>query len=113
MKKLLYFLAVIFCVLCSTTITAQVKIANRSSFQFIKNNKLQFSTESYSNYLALHQFIPPKIVDYTAVYTFSLKNETPKGAIFCRMENTCREKFNIWIKIHAGDGEASKVILKE
>jgi len=45
-------------------------------------------------------FLPEK-----SSYVFSLKQNTPKGAVFCRMENLSREKLKIWIKIRAGSGD--------
>jgi len=29
-------------------------------------------------------------------------NQTPPGAIFCRMENSLHQRFNIWIRIRTG-----------
>ncbi len=61
----------------------------------------------------LFQKAPAIILLKTTQFSFEKNNnqhyfhyEIPQGAIFCRMENSLRNTFNIWIKIRAGTDES-------
>ena len=109
-KLLIYFIAFgFFCV----TATAQIKKAGDSIFVYPAINFLKLKAELKGDHFVVPQFSSFNNFRLNTRALLALKYEIPKGAIFCRMEDNLRDKFNIWIKIHAGNGEAYHILPAE
>jgi hypothetical protein len=113
MKKTLFICIVLFTLFYGNGI-AQIKYNNYSTFNFIDSKKNKFFVELHQqSYFNIQKYSAPFSVDNKAAYNFSWNDHTPKGAIFCRMENLSREKWNVWIQIHAGDEKSYKISVNE
>jgi hypothetical protein len=40
-------------------------------------------------------------------------NNIPSGAVFCRMENSVYERYNVWVKIRAGDEDSYRRMIEK
>jgi len=99
--KTSFILSIIICMLLGSA-NAQSGANLNNNLKFAEDRNVKSFTGSAVNYLKLPEFTSLKPANHIPGYVFSLKEHTAKGAVFCRMENLYREKFDIWIKIHAG-----------
>jgi hypothetical protein len=85
------------------TLQAQTKPISVSLFKFT----LDIEHKTYVNLNTTQQFKSLQTPIHFKGFNYNIKTETAKGAIFCRMENASRDKLNVWLKIHAGNGSTT------
>ena len=95
-----HYLIFIFC-FSSLLFKAQFKTENKINLPLFdldtSNNKLNFSFNH-------HSFITP--YSQNANYSICIKSDLPKLPFFCNMEDKFRNKFNVFLKIRAGNDES-------
>jgi hypothetical protein len=56
-------------------------------------------------------FLPSSLISPLPLAPFYYQRITPRGAVFCRMENIVAEKYHFGFKIHAGEGDGDPGII--
>jgi hypothetical protein len=106
-----HFICFLFSLVLWSSLFAQTK---SNTLNFIETEKLKsFIIHQQQKKFVILQTLSPLIYSYTVPNTFNINNHTPKGAVFCRMENLSREKWHVWIQIHAGDRTSYNISTNE
>ncbi len=98
-----FFLLISINYMVCGSVTAQPSVTSQNKIKFVEDQHVKLLSGSRFNYLKALQSASVEPFKFKNEYVFSLKQHTSRSAVFCRMENLYREKFNVWIMIHAGD----------
>jgi hypothetical protein len=82
---------------------AQAKIVNKISWPPLQVNERRFY---FKPFIANANFLLP------ANRSFVLHYQPPKPAFFCGMEDKFRDRFNIFLKLRAGNDESYMKMIK-